>query len=315
MQYPSFSIVIPTYQRRDTVCEAVRSVANVEYQGAVEIIVVVDGSTDGTEAALEAISCPFPKKIVRQENRGAAAARNRGAAEATGDIILFIDDDMLCSADVVRQHAESYRAGADAVVGDFPLDAASPKGFISEWIRQQAHWDRGEVLTPFDIFTGHLSVSRVAFHSLGGFDESFTSNGSYGNEDIDFGARLLQRNCVRYNRQAIVRQRSSVGPAEYMRRSRSLAKSDVRFSTKHPALARELFENRGGRTSRRLQLLSRTPFVPEILAACAVGAALVALKSRFRSNRVIARLFFGAWLVNYWSAIGTELNSMPRRDN
>lgn len=302
---PSFSVIIPTFQRRDVVCDAVRAACAIEYSGKVELIVVIDGSTDGTDDALNALPCKRSLKVVVQENQGAAAARNRGAREATGDILLFLDDDMICSADIIEQHAAMYRSGADAVVGDFPTDSESPDGFLSDSIADQEHWHReGAALTPFDVFTGQLSVRRRVFEELGGFDESFTAGGNYGNEDIDFGARLLERFTLRHNPRAICRQRTAVAPREYMRRAKSVARADIRFAAKHPQLARELMERRGlGRNSRKLRLLSRLPVVPSVLSGLAVSSAEIGLRTRFRSSRKLAYFFNGAYLVAYWAAL------------
>ena len=77
----------------------------------VEIIVVVDGSTDGTAEALAAIDCPFPLRVVEQGNCGAASARNRGAAIAVNDIILFLDDDMIADPRLLDEHARLHRDG------------------------------------------------------------------------------------------------------------------------------------------------------------------------------------------------------------
>ena len=63
---PSFSIIVPTYQRRDVVCDTVRAFCRLTYEGPVEIIVVVDGSTDGTAAALAVLDCPFPLRVIEQ---------------------------------------------------------------------------------------------------------------------------------------------------------------------------------------------------------------------------------------------------------
>jgi glycosyltransferase involved in cell wall biosynthesis len=186
MAGPAFSIVIPTFQRRKSVCDAVRALSAQDYDGAIELIVVVDGSTDGTAEALRKLACPFRLLVVEQTNCGAAAARNRGAAEATGEIILFLDDDMLAQPDLVAQHARMYREGAQSVIGDFPTDGWSPAGFLTDSLVEQAHWERdGGPLTPFDVFTGQLSVRRSIFEELEGFDASFTADGTYGNEDLD----------------------------------------------------------------------------------------------------------------------------------
>ena len=140
--WPSFSIVIPTYQRRDVVSEAVRALAKLDYAGRLELIVVVDGSTDGTAEALRGVECPFPVRVIEQPNGGAAHARNRGAAEAGNDVILFLDDDMICDPNLVREHARLYLDGAEAVIGDTPIDPQSPPGFLPQsvgrWIATKA---------------------------------------------------------------------------------------------------------------------------------------------------------------------------------
>ncbi|WP_340266676.1 glycosyltransferase family 2 protein [Sphingobium mellinum] len=88
---PLFSVVIPTYQRRDTVVAAAMSALE-QSIAIIEVIVVIDGSTDGTEVALGAIKDPRLKVIV-QDNRGAAAARNKGIDHARGRYIAFLDCD------------------------------------------------------------------------------------------------------------------------------------------------------------------------------------------------------------------------------
>jgi glycosyltransferase involved in cell wall biosynthesis len=88
---PLFSVVIPTYQRRDDAVAAALSALE-QTIAIIEVIVVVDGSSDGTEVALGAINDPRLKVIV-QENRGAAAARNKGVDHAKGRFVAFLDCD------------------------------------------------------------------------------------------------------------------------------------------------------------------------------------------------------------------------------
>lgn len=91
-KHPSFSVVIPTFNRRELVMQAVESVRRQTYS-AHEVIVVIDGSTDGTAAALAE---HFPEvRVLDCCNRGIAASRNRGLVAATGDWVCFLDDDDL----------------------------------------------------------------------------------------------------------------------------------------------------------------------------------------------------------------------------
>jgi glycosyltransferase involved in cell wall biosynthesis len=90
---PLVSIVIPTFNRRIQVLQALESIANQSYPH-LEAIVVDDASTDDTIEAIEAGRFPMPVQIVRlDKNSGPSEARNRGIAEATGDYIAFLDSD------------------------------------------------------------------------------------------------------------------------------------------------------------------------------------------------------------------------------
>ena len=85
-----FSVIIPVYNKADTVLETVQSVLAQRYEDR-EIIVVDDGSQDNLEEALSSVRANI--RIIHQENAGVAAARNRGICESTGAYICFLDAD------------------------------------------------------------------------------------------------------------------------------------------------------------------------------------------------------------------------------
>jgi glycosyltransferase involved in cell wall biosynthesis len=97
---PQVSVIIPTYNRAAMVKEAIASVLAQSYADR-ELIVVDDGSTDATEAAL----ADFLPQLtyVRQEHQGVSAARNRGAAMARGEYLAFLDSDDLWLADKLKR--------------------------------------------------------------------------------------------------------------------------------------------------------------------------------------------------------------------
>ncbi len=103
------SVVVPTYNRvrllRRTLATLFRQDLNPDQY---EIIVVVDGSADGTPAFLSGLRAPCELRVVEQPNRGLPAARNAGIKAACGELVLFIDDDILCSATLVRAHLEAH---------------------------------------------------------------------------------------------------------------------------------------------------------------------------------------------------------------
>src|SRR5204863_6731215 len=185
---PRFSVVIPTYQRRDVVVSSVRALATQEDAPPFEAVVVVDGSVDGTAEALRGVATPFPLSVVEQPNAGRPAACNRGAAAASGELLLFLDDDMEAHPRLLAEHDRSHREGADAVIGHLPLHPDSSPGFLAEavgtWAEQrlQALRQRGGRVELGDFVTGQMSVRRDAFMGIGGFDTYFTR--PYGGEDL-----------------------------------------------------------------------------------------------------------------------------------
>ena len=247
-----FSIVIPSYQRRDLVVGAVRALARQALEAAFEVIVVVDGSTDGSASVLRELDCPFPLTVLEQTNQGAASARNRGAKVARGRILLFLDDDMEGDPRMLSQHDKSHREGADLVVGHIPLHPDSPSNLLSDNV---AMWTEGRKaqlshpgakLTLHDLLTGQMSLKRKTFFAAGGFDTGFTRGGSFGNEDIDFGYRLLAagRRAV-FNPEAVSWQNYVIEPGAYLRQWRQVGRADVEFARKHPDQRNTIFALNG----------------------------------------------------------------------
>ena len=181
---PSVSVIIPTHNRRALVCEAV---ASIQAQRAVacEIIVVDDGSTDNTAAALRASAPDI--RYMRQAQRGVAAARNAGVRCAAGEWLAFLDSDDVWRPDkLARQLA--YHASR-------PELGASQTGEI--WIRNGVRVNpcRHHRKPDGDVFAASLVrcvvspsavlLRRELFDELGGFDETLEVC-----EDYDLWLRL-----------------------------------------------------------------------------------------------------------------------------
>ena len=247
-----FSVVIPTYQRREVILKAVASLAQQEFSGSFEVLVVVDGSEDGSAEALRELGTPFPLTILEQPNHGAATARNHGAAHARGEILLFLDDDMISHPSLLAEHDRSHRQGADVVLGQLPLHPESPVSILTfavrDWADQRTHRLSAPdaKLTLHDLLTGQLSIARETFKTVGGFDTSFTFGGSFGNEDIDFGYRLTLAGCkIVFNPKAISWQYYVVTPRRYLQQWRQAGAADVAFARKHPEQTDTIFALNG----------------------------------------------------------------------
>lgn len=106
---PDFSIIVPSYNRADIIGRALKSCLAQTYEDF-EIVVVDDGSTDDTEAAIAAVGDPRIRYI-RQENAGGAAARNAGADAALGVHFAFLDSDDAFESDKLAAFREAIRSG------------------------------------------------------------------------------------------------------------------------------------------------------------------------------------------------------------
>jgi GT2 family glycosyltransferase len=157
------------------------------------VIVVDDGSSDGTSAILGTRSLPFALRSIRQENAGPAKARNAGLHAARGELLLFLDDDVVPSEELVAEHLRSHEAEQDVVVMG-PL--ASLPHYRQPWVSwEQAKLEeqytammRGDWEPTFRQFwTGNASVSRERVALVGGFDTTLLRA-----EDVELGLRLHQ---------------------------------------------------------------------------------------------------------------------------
>jgi glycosyltransferase involved in cell wall biosynthesis len=295
-----FSVVIPTYQRRDVVVSSVRALQAQEDAPPFEVVVVVDGSVDGTAEALRALATPFPLSVVEQGNAGRPAACNRGAAAASGELLLFLDDDMEAHPRLLAEHDRSHREGADAVIGHLPLHPDSPPGFLAEavgtWAEQRRHAmeERGGRVELPDFVTGQMSIRRDVFLHVGGFDTYFTR--PYGGEDLDLGRRLAAAgHRLAFNGDAISWQRYVITPRQLLRQWRYFGRGAVLLARKHPDQTDQIF--RGWRRGRRLDRFVlrwlRLPLRALVLLCLAVG-----IESRF-----VVRVFFRVRNLEYFKGV------------
>jgi GT2 family glycosyltransferase len=189
MTDPSFSIVIPTYNRPAPLWQCLAALRRQEYPAdRVEVIVVDDGSTCAVDAVVDA----FPQvRLIRQANAGPAAARNTGARAATHAFLAFTDDDCAPRPHWLSEMAASLRADPTVLVGGcvhnaLPSNAcATASQLILDVVND--HFNRDHQRASF-FPSDNMAMSRQQFLELGGFDESFRCS-----EDRDLCDRWTMR--------------------------------------------------------------------------------------------------------------------------
>lgn len=182
---PFISVVIPTYNRRGELLECLgRLEAQTHPHTDFEVVVVDDGSEDGTQDGVEALAARsrLPVRLHRQPHSGPSAARNAGVERSRGAIIAFTEDDVVPDERWLECAARYFRdSGTAAMEG-------RTRSMNSESVRSFEQPGTPGFL-PCNLF-----VRRDAFVAVGGFDPEYCdlSLHLYFREDADFGFRLLQ---------------------------------------------------------------------------------------------------------------------------
>lgn len=196
------SVVIPTMNKVSLLEQTLSALALQEIEPDVpwEIVVVNDGSTDGTGSYLEAVSSNFEVPLVvvtPPANVGRARARNLGARAARGEWIVFLDDDIVAPPGLLAAHLELLEAHPGCgTIGYAVTDPDLIDGAHFHYLdsRGVARLDPGPAPGRFFV-TQNAAVPREAFLAVGGFDEDFSA---YGFEDMEVAFRLEEEAGVRF---------------------------------------------------------------------------------------------------------------------
>jgi GT2 family glycosyltransferase/peptidoglycan/xylan/chitin deacetylase (PgdA/CDA1 family) len=289
------SVVVTTYNRRERLAQCLRALAAQDCPvSQYEVIVVVDGSTDGTQEYLRTIQFGFVLRVIDQPNRGLAAARNAGLLDARHEVVLFLDDDLVCMPNVLSEHSKAQRSGDKLLAFGPVLVSAAPFERVTARVARTYYaesiygpLEKGEPPTwPIHArVPPNCSISRDLLLGFGGFDEKFVN----AHEDIELGIRLW-RSGVRF------KYLSNAGTEHmYEKSGEELAvlealragKSEIMLCHKHPVYRRySLLAGIQGTRLFRSGLGDIFPKLP-ILGRAASGAIAMAQRFRIRPEHKI----------------------------
>lgn len=275
------SVVVPAYNAERVLGKCLAALGE-QSRAPHEVIVVDDGSTDGTAE----LARSYGVRVLCQANAGPSAARNAGARAAQGDLLLFTDADCVPAPDWVERMTAAF---VDPLVaGVKGVYRTSQEAWVARFV-QIEHEDKYDRMrrSPFIDFidTYAAAYRREVFLSLGGFDESLG-----GCEDQEFSFRLAERgHRLVLAPDAIVSHRHTDNVFWYARRKWAIGYWKARVTRRHPS---------------KLVQDSRTPQVLKVqMGLVGVGGALLAVGVLLRRAR-LAR-----WGLNGWAAFG--LTTLP----
>jgi len=190
---PKVTVVIPVHNDARWLPRCLASVLADSRPRGWEVIVVDDASSDRSAVVAEEAEV----RVVRlAQNRGVSASRNVGAREGAGEILVFVDSDIVpepgclaAMADVLEKRPEIHAVGAYPVPGDLSPDwSAHFVGLRSAW---GYHWDEGETERPFSSIQSECgAIRREVFRELGGFTEL---HGGVGMEEFQMSHEMERR--------------------------------------------------------------------------------------------------------------------------
>jgi len=184
---PLVSIIIPVKNGSRTIDACLKAIKRSYYKNY-EVIVVDDGSTDGTPDILKQHNCRI---LHAERGEGANNARNFGAGNAAGDLLVFVDSDIVVGRETILGIVETLEDNnTDAVVGIYTARHRH-ETFVSQYKNLWVRYSYLKSLPAIDWLFGSISgIKRAAFEKIGGFDVELLAR--HGHDDIELGKRFVR---------------------------------------------------------------------------------------------------------------------------
>jgi GT2 family glycosyltransferase len=278
----------------------------------VEVIIVLDGSTDDSRKMLAHWQNQARLPHLRwfwQEQSGQSVARTRGAKEALSPVFLFLDDDVVPDPGLVAAHLNWHRSGESIVVlGEYKIVREKKDSFYQTVV--WAWWEDmfyerkllGRPASYRDLCAGNFSMRSSDFTRVGGFDQEFKG---YGGEDYELGYRLLKLG-IRFvaEHTASAQHYHRVSLRHVLRNTHHEGRHDVLFGKKHPELRSGL---RLMESSRGARIVFLVPWAFAVWAWCSLG--LLAVYEFLGFHRSWCRNFTRLRHYSYWCGVHEALGT------
>ncbi len=315
---PFLSVVIPTYNRQERLRRVIGALAEQVVDVPFEVVVVSDGSTDGTNELLASGALPMPVVAATQPNSGPAAARNRGVELASGEVVLFIDDDVVPDPGLLARHVGWHQAAAtDRVVIGPMLTPDDVR--LAPWVA----WEQRMLYKQYDamvagewaptfrqFYTGNASVRRDRIVAAGGFDVRFKRA-----EDVELAYRLhLAGVEFVYDHEAAAHHYADRSFESWRNMARSYGENDVAFARGGQSWLLGTMSQEFGTRHRLVRSLVRACVPRPRLAAVATAALerIARISGRVGPQAVAHQALSAVYGLTYFQGVADALGSPDR---
>lgn len=235
------SIIIPTYNGVNKLPTLLAALDNQNCRCGFEVVVVIDGSEDGTIELLQTHvgKHNFLFRYVFQHNQGRSEAKNCGVRYAIGSALIFFDDDLEPAADSVQRHVDFHSAHFDSLLCGNALelersdktDLQNYKAYLTaKWV--ESYPNKPVELRKENLFftSANCSMKRQTFDSLGGFSSELKDA-----EDFDFAARAFEKGFkVYFDKANVAIHHDPITCKSYIRRQLQYRDAHAVLSRKYP---------------------------------------------------------------------------------
>lgn len=250
---PEVSVVVPTFNRMDTLPQVIVALAAQEQAPPFEVVVVDDGSDGETRAWLEDPPVALPLRTIFQRNKGPAAARNLGVRAARADMVALLGDDTVPSPGWLARLVDSQRrAGRDGEAAVIGRTSWHPRMHVTPFLHyineQGAQFGFALIEDPRDVPFNFFYSSNVCLRREPLLQEAFDESFPYAAwEDTELGYRLRSRGLrICYEPEARVWHDHPTDLARFCARQEKAGYAAVVFYRLHPALGPMLGLDPGG---------------------------------------------------------------------
>lgn len=291
---PKISVVIPTYNRRESVERVLESLVHQSLDPReYEVIISIDGSEDGTRELVESFKAPYELKCLWRPNSGRASALNNAMALVSSEIVIILDDDMKAPESFVEEHYKAHLKDPNlGVIGAAPIHIDPSSTFTARYIADEFNSRLIKVSAPdydfqlWDFYAGNFSIRRDTFLRAGGFNQSFNL---YGYEDIELAYRLIKSGTrIVYSPEATCTQYYDNDFKKLASNTISGGKMTVLMVSMHPELFEEIklreYNHAGWKLrALRVSLIKLSLLIPKTNA---IIISLVKLLEKRRSKKL-----------------------------